>query len=82
MRAATKEVRTPSNRSQDRSHDRSYRLISLYLCLCLCLVLCLLGDIMIIAAAPARYADGLEEVIVAAVRGLAGVSDAAGSATL
>ena len=80
MRAATKEVRTLSNRSQDRSHDRSYRLISL--CLCLCLCLCLLGDIMIIAAAPARYADGLEEVIVAAVRGLAVVSDAAGSATL
>ena len=26
---------------------------------------------MFIAAAPARYADGLEEVIVAAVRGLA-----------
>ena len=33
---------------------------------------------MIIAAAPARYADGLEEVIVAAVRGLA----SAGAATL
>ena len=35
------------------------------------------GDIMIIAAAPARYADGLEEVVVAAVRGLAAAAPTA-----
>ena len=35
------------------------------------------GDINIIAAHPARYADGLEEVLVAAVRSLAAAAPVA-----